>query len=262
MPRSHTGFARGWVVLRVHRLGRPWRVLAPIRIMAFMTTTLITGGNRGIGFETARQLIQLGHDVVIGARDETRGREAAKKLGARFVQLDVTKDSNVAAAAKELDALDVLINNAGISGPFVPVMELQIDAMREVFETNVFGVARVTRAMLPLLRKSSCPVIVNVASGLGSITTVLDQSRIESKLPSLAYSSSKSALVMATVQYAKSLPEMRINVVDPGYTATEFNGYRGPQTVAEGAEIIVKMAMIGRDGPTGTFSDRHGVLGW
>jgi NAD(P)-dependent dehydrogenase (short-subunit alcohol dehydrogenase family) len=230
--------------------------------MTRMTTTLITGGNRGIGFETARQLLQLGHDVIIGARDESRGREAAKKLGARFVQLDVTNDASVDAAAKELGALDVLVNNAGISGPFMPAAELPLDALRTVYETNVFGVVRVTRAMLPQLRKSPCPVIVNVSSGLGSFATVHDPTRIESKLPTLAYSSSKSALVMLTVQYAKSLPEMRINVVDPGYTATEFNGYRGPQTVEEGAEILVKMARLGKDGPTGTFSDRHGPLGW
>ncbi len=227
-----------------------------------MTTTLITGGNRGLGFETARQLVHLGHTVFLGARDRARGQLAAKQLGARFVQLDVTDDASVEAAARELGALDVLINNAGVSGPMLPAAELTLAALRSVYETNVFGVMRVTRAMLPLLEKSICPVIVNVGSGLGSISTVLDDSRIEARVPGLAYASSKSALVMLTVQYAKALPGMRINVVDPGYTATEFNQYKGPQTVEEGAEIIVAMATIDQHGPTASFRDRHGVLGW
>ncbi|MBL8912715.1 MAG: SDR family NAD(P)-dependent oxidoreductase [Archangium sp.] len=227
-----------------------------------MTITLITGGNRGLGFETARQLIQRGHTVWLGARDLKRGEEAAKKLGARAVQLDVTNDASVEAAARTVGTLDVLINNAGISGAFRPAPELPLDEFRAVYETNVFGVVRVTRAMLPLLQKSGNPVIVNVGSGLGSFQTVHDTSRIESKLPSLAYSSSKSALSMVTVQYARGLPQLRVNVVDPGYTATEFNRHTGPQTVEDGAEIIVRMACIGRDGPTGTLSDRHGTVGW
>ena len=227
-----------------------------------MTTTLITGGNRGIGFETARQLIQLGHTVFIGARDEARGQQAATKLGARFLQLDVTDDASVDAAAKAIGSLDVLINNAGISGPMVPVLEITVEAMRTVYETNVFSVVRVTRAMLPLLRKSSGPVIVNVGSGLGSSSVVLDPRRLESKVPALAYASSKSALAMLTVQYSMALPEVRVNVVDPGYTATDFNQHRGHQTVEQGAEIIVKMARVGRDGPTGTFSNRHGTVTW
>jgi NAD(P)-dependent dehydrogenase (short-subunit alcohol dehydrogenase family) len=229
---------------------------------AFMTTTLITGGNRGLGFETARQLVSLGHRVFIGARDPARGQEAAKKLGAQFVQLDVTDDASVEAAAQKLGSLDVLINNAGISGPMVAVTELTLEALQTVYETNVFGVMRVTRAMLPLLKKSACPVIVNVGSGLGSIGTVLDDSTIESKVHALAYCSSKSALAMLTVQYAKALPELRINVVDPGYTATDFNQHRGHQTVEEGAEIIVAMATINQRGPTAGFRDRRGVVRW
>ena len=227
-----------------------------------MTTTLITVGNRGLGFETARQLLELGHTVFIGARDEARGAAAAKTLGAQFIQLDVTQDASVEAAAKKLGSLDVLINNAGISGPMLPVLDVTLEALRTVYETNVFGVVRVTRAMLPLLRKSACPVIVNVGSGLGSNTAVLDDSRLASKVPALAYASSKSALTMLTVQYAKALPGMRVNVVDPGYTATDFNQHRGDQTVEEGAEIIVAMATIDQRGPTASFRDRRGVVGW
>ena len=227
-----------------------------------MTITLITGGNRGLGFETARQLLQRGHDVVLGARDPERGAEAAKKLGARFVQLDVTDDASVEAAARSLGALDVLINNAGISGPMKPPVEITVDELRAVYEVNVFGAQRVTRAMLPLLQKSAAPVIVNVSSGLGSFAAVHDTARVESKVNALAYCSSKSALSMLTVQLARGLPQMRVNVVDPGYTATEFNNYRGPQTVEQGVERIVQLACIGRDGPTGTLSDRHGTLGW
>ena len=152
-----------------------------------MTTTLITGGNRGLGFETARQLIALGHTVIIGARTESAGAEAAKKLGAQSIQLDVTDAASIEAAAKKLTTLDVLINNAGISGGMIPVTDVTVDTLRTVYETNVFGPMQMIRAMLPLLRKSSNPVIVNVGSGLGSISTVLDENRIESKVPGLAY---------------------------------------------------------------------------
>jgi NAD(P)-dependent dehydrogenase (short-subunit alcohol dehydrogenase family) len=231
-----------------------------------MTTTLITGANKGLGFETARRLIARGHTVYIGARDRERGEAAAKKLGATFVQVDVTDDASVAAAAAWIKAqpggLDVLINNAGISGGMAPPAEITADAVRNVYETNVFGIVRVTHAMLPILRASKCPVIVNVASGLGSFGRVRDTSIIESKVTALAYCSSKSAVTMLTVQYAKSLPEMRINVVDPGYTATDLNHNSGPQTVEEGTDAIVKLATIGLDGPTGTFHDRAGVVPW
>lgn len=227
-----------------------------------MTQTLITGGNRGLGFETAKQLVQLGHTVFIGARDEALGEAAAKKLGAQFVQLDVTNDASVEAAAKKLGSLDVLINNAGIAQPMLPWEQVTVESMRTIYETNVFGVLRVTLAMLPLLQKSACPVIVNVGSGLGSVATVLDPKRIEADIRALAYTSSKSALTMLTVQYAKALPGMRVNVVDPGYTATDLNQHRGHQTVEEGAEIIVKMARLDQHGPTGTFQNRHGVVPW
>ncbi|RYZ97799.1 MAG: SDR family NAD(P)-dependent oxidoreductase, partial [Proteobacteria bacterium] len=148
-----------------------------------MTITLITGGNKGLGFETARRLIDLGQKVYIGARDAERGQAAAKTLGAHFVKLDVTNQASVEAAAAEIakreGRLDVLINNAGISGPMLKPEEITADHMRETFETNVFGIVRVTSAFLPLLRKSTDPRILIVSSGLGSFTTVTDPSKIE-----------------------------------------------------------------------------------
>lgn len=231
-----------------------------------MTNTLITGANKGLGFETARRLVALGHTVYVGARDREKGEAAARTLGARFVQLDVTDDAQVRAAAEWIGqqpgGLDVLINNAGIAGARTGASDVSADEMRTVYETNVFGIVRVTHAMLTLLRKSRCPVVVNVASGLGSFETVHDVSRIESKVVLLPYCSSKSAVTMLTVQYAKALPEMRINVVDPGYTATDLNGHLGPQTVEQGTDAIVRLATIGTDGPTGTFQDATGILGW
>jgi NAD(P)-dependent dehydrogenase (short-subunit alcohol dehydrogenase family) len=230
-----------------------------------MTNTLITGANKGLGFETARRLIALGHTVFLGARDQARGEAAAGRLGARFVQLDVTDDVSVTAAAAwigQQGGLDVLINNAGIAGAMTPAPDVTADAMREVYETNVFGIVRVTHAMLPLLRASTNPVIVNVASGLGSFGVVHDTDRIESRVTALAYCSSKSAVTMLTVQYARALPELRINVVDPGYTATDLNHHSGPQTVEQGTDAIVRLATIGKDGPTGSFQDAAGLLPW
>jgi NAD(P)-dependent dehydrogenase (short-subunit alcohol dehydrogenase family) len=230
--------------------------------MSGMTTTLITGANRGLGFEAARRLIADGHEVWLGARDADRGRAAAEELGARFVKLDVTDDASVAAAADAVGALDVLINNAGIVGDRKPVLETTADDIRRVYDTNVFGVVRVTRAFLPLLENSDNPVIVNVSSGMGSIGVTSDPERLESTIVSLAYPSSKTALNMLTSQWAKALPGMRVNAVDPGYTATDFNDHRGTQTVQEGTDAIVRMANIDQSGPTGTFTDRHNTVPW
>jgi len=230
--------------------------------MSDMTTTLITGANRGLGFEAARRLIADGHEVWLGARDADRGRAAAEELEARFVQLDVTDDASVAAAADAVGALDVLINNAGIVGDRKPVLETTADDIRRVYDTNVFGVVRVTRAFLPLLEHSDNPVIVNVSSGMGSIGVTSDPERLESTIVSLAYPSSKTALNMLTSQWAKALPGMRVNAVDPGYTATDFNDHRGTQTMQEGTDAIVRMANIDQSGPTGTFTDRHNTVPW
>jgi NAD(P)-dependent dehydrogenase (short-subunit alcohol dehydrogenase family) len=226
---------------------------------------LITGANRSLGREAARQLIEAGHTVWIGARDAERGEAAAADLGGRFVQIDVTDDASVAAARDTIAAaggLDVLVNNAGILGSQNPVPETTVEDLREVYETNVLGVVRVSQAFLPLLAEAEAPVVVNVSSGMGSLGRTTDPERIESSIVNLPYSSSKAALNMVTSQYAKAFPEVRINAVDPGYTATDFNAHSGPQTVEEGAKIIVRAAQFGPDGPTGAYLDREGTLPW
>ncbi|MFB9675960.1 SDR family NAD(P)-dependent oxidoreductase [Streptosporangium vulgare] len=259
-----------------------------------MTTTLITGANKGLGFETARRLVAEGHTVYVGARDARRGEEAVEKLNAgtgagldagngvegagdghareagrgeaRPLLIDVTDDDSVRAAVavvrEQAGRLDVLVNNAGVAGPHRPVEEITVADVRTVYETNVFGVVRVTRAFLPLLENGDAPVVVNVGSGLGSLAVTLDPGRLESTVPALAYASSKSALNMITSQYAKAYPKIRINVVDPGYTATDLNDNSGVQTVEEGAEIIVRMALVGEDGPTGGYFDAAGPVPW
>jgi NAD(P)-dependent dehydrogenase (short-subunit alcohol dehydrogenase family) len=227
-----------------------------------MTTTLITGANKGLGYETARRLIEAGHSVWMGARDATRGQQAADALGGRFVQLDVTSDASVAGAAKKVAAaggLDVLINNAGISGPHSQAAELTAEDALAVYGTNVVSIVRMISAFVPILRASSAPTIVNVTSGMGSFALVHDPERIESKINAPLYTSSKSAVTMLTVQYAKAFPQMRINAADPGYTATDFNGNNGTQTVQEGTDAIVELATRGGEGPTGTFIDRAGI---
>lgn len=235
-----------------------------------MTTTLITGANKGLGFETARRLVAAGHTVWIGSRDAERGRRAAERLGTRFVPLDVTDDASVAAAARTVEAgggLDVLVNNAGIEARtadngVVGAAEVTAEDMRTLFETNVFGPVRVTHAFLPLLRRSAAPVVVNVSSGLASLTRLADPTDPAYGYPGVAYPASKAALNMVTVQYAKAFPGMRVNAVEPGFTATDLNGRTGTQSVEEGAEIIVRMAQVGPDGPTGGYVDAAGPLPW
>jgi NAD(P)-dependent dehydrogenase (short-subunit alcohol dehydrogenase family) len=231
-----------------------------------MSTILITGANKGLGHEAARRLLGDGEDVWLAARDPERGREAARELGGRFVQLDVTSESSVEAAAEHLAAesgrLDVLINNAGIAGVHVPVPDATAADVHRVFDTNVYGVVRVTSALLPLLERSDNPVIVNVSSGMGSLAVTSDPARLESTIVSLAYPASKAALNMLTSQYAKALPHMRINAVDPGYTATDLNRHRGTKTVGEGVQVILDLAKLDRSGPTGSFRDAAGVVPW
>jgi NAD(P)-dependent dehydrogenase (short-subunit alcohol dehydrogenase family) len=232
--------------------------------MVVMTTTLITGANKGLGRETARRLIDAGQDVWVAARDATAGQAAADALGARFVALDVTDDASVAAAVQTVrDAgtgLDVLINNAGIVGAHTTVPETTADHLAEVYATNVFGIVRVTGAFLPLLEESENPVIVNVSSGVGSMTLTNDPERVENSFVALAYPSSKAAVTMLTSQYARGLPHIRINAVDPGYTATDLNGNSGHQTVTEGTDAVVALAQLGADGPTNTIIDRSGAV--
>ncbi|MFE4702462.1 SDR family oxidoreductase [Streptomyces sp. NPDC056738] len=235
-----------------------------------MTTTLITGANKGLGYETARRLVAEGHTVYLGSRDPERGRRAAAELGARPVVIDVTDDASVAAAAKTVEAeggLDVLINNAGIEGrgagnSVIGAAEVTADMMRELFETNVFGVVRVLHAFLPLLGRSASPVVVNLSSGLASLARITDPGGPAHAYPGVAYPASKTAVNTITVQYAKAFPGIRVNAVEPGFTATDLNGNTGFQTVEEGAEIIVRMALIGPDGPTGGFFDASGPVPW
>jgi NAD(P)-dependent dehydrogenase (short-subunit alcohol dehydrogenase family) len=231
-----------------------------------MTTALITGANKGLGHETARCLVEAGHTVYVGARDTGRGQAAAARLGARFVRIDVTDEDSVEAAAEfvreDAGRLDVLVNNAGILGSGKPVGEVTGTDLRTTYETNVFGVVRVTHAFLPLLQESAAPVVVNVGSGLGSLAVTSDPDRREFHVALLDYTSSKTALVMITSQYAKAFPAIRFNTVDPGYTATDMNGHHGTSGVEEGATAIVRLATIGTDGPTGGFFDRFGPVAW
>ena len=231
-----------------------------------MTTTFITGANKGLGRETARRLIEQGHTVLLGARDAEAGAKAADELGARFVQIDVSDDASVQQAAENVrqheGSIDVLINNAGIAGPMGDPSELTADQIRDVFDVNVFGVVRVTTAFLPLLQQSDDPVVINVSSGMGSLAATHDPDRDESKVIAPSYTASKAALTMLTTQYAKALPEIRINAADPGYTATDFNGNSGPQTIREGTDAVVGLATEGPGAGSGRFVDRHCEIAW
>ncbi|SNQ47618.1 NAD(P)-dependent dehydrogenase, short-chain alcohol dehydrogenase family [Frankia canadensis] len=227
-----------------------------------MTVTLITGANKGIGYETARQLLELGHDVYIGARDVARGEAAAAALGARFVQLDVTDDASVSSALTAIGAaegrLDVLVHNAG-------VLETGLDgpAALRSFDTNAVGIVRVTEAALPLLRKSSNPTVVTISSSAGSFWAVNNPERPEFGLPLALYSASKSAATMLTVHYAKSQPGIKFNALEPGTTATDMTAAFGiGRPVEESARVVVRLATLDPTGPTGTFQDEAGELPW
>ena len=228
-----------------------------------MTVTLITGANKGLGYETARRLIAEGQTVYMGARDSDRGEAAASRLGGHFVQLDVTDDASVESALRSIDhregRLDVLVNNAGVSS----TGDVNGPVALQVFDTNAIGLIRVTQAALPLLEKSENPVVVNVSSALGSFWAVTNPERRQFHFPSIIYGASKAAVSMLTVQYAKTFPDMKFNAVEPGFTATELTPFSGAgQPVEQGAEVIVRMATIGRDGPTGTFQEGTEELGW
>jgi NAD(P)-dependent dehydrogenase (short-subunit alcohol dehydrogenase family) len=233
-----------------------------------MTTkiALVTGANKGIGFETARQLGAREMTVLAGARDSERGGEAERALrdggvDARFVQLDVTDAKSVQQAAEWIEAaygrLDVLVNNAGTSSVArrgYPPSQTSLEDMRAVYEINVFGVVAVTNAMLPLLRRAPAARIVNVSSEVGSITGQSDPAHPLSQMPaSVQYPSSKAALNMVTVMYAKELRDtpIKVNAANPGFTATDFNDHRGFRSAAEGAEPSVYLATLPEDGPSG-----------
>ncbi|MGW2962702.1 SDR family NAD(P)-dependent oxidoreductase [Streptomyces sp. NPDC001220] len=228
-----------------------------------MAVALITGANKGIGFETAKQLRELGHLVYVGARDVERGEKAAATLGARFVQLDVTDDASVSKALATIDAaegrLDILVNNAGVLGYGAADGPTALHA----FDTNVVGVVRVTEAGLPLLRKSANPTVVNLSSSAGSFWAVTNPERPEFNLPVAFYSASKAAVTMLTVQYAKSEPGIKFNAIEPGTTATDLTAAFGVgRTPEESAKVVVRWATLEADGPTGTFQEESGELSW
>ena len=239
--------------------------------MTTHTTVLITGATQGLGAETAARLAERSWTVWLGARDVAAGEAVAKEIrGAqpdadlRVVQLDVTDDQSVAAAydaVLEADTgLDVLVNNAGISGTRALPADTKPADFVPVFGVNLLGPVRVTNTFLPLLQKSEWPRLVMVSSGLGSFEITLDRARLESTLWGIVYPSSKAALNMVTTMYAKSLPDVRVTAVDPGYTATNLNGFTGTQTLAEGVEPIVE-ACVAEELP-GWFIGRSGLLPW
>jgi NAD(P)-dependent dehydrogenase (short-subunit alcohol dehydrogenase family) len=238
-------------------------------------TALITGANKGIGYEIAKGLGALGWSVGVGARDTERGEAAVDKMRAEdldafAVPLDVTDDASVAAAAELLAArgagLDALVNNAGISGgmPQHPTT-VDLQRVRAVVETNVIGVIRVTNAMLPLLRQSASPRIVNVSSGVGSLArqTASDDPLAVGPI-AVAYSPSKTFLNAVTIQYAKELrgTGILINLACPGFVATDFNGHRGVKSPEEGARTPIRLATLPDDGPTGGYFEDAGVIPW
>ncbi|WP_026416943.1 SDR family oxidoreductase [Actinomadura oligospora] len=236
---------------------------------------LVTGANKGIGFEVARMLGREGMTVLVGARSEERGEKAAAELtgdglDARFVRLDVTDDETIEAAAKwietEFGRLDVLVNNAGIAPAEASVSpsELAVAALRMTYETNVFGVVAVTNAMLPLLRRADAARIVNVSSELGSITLLSDPDGVYYPFNLLAYNSSKTALNGITLSYAKELADtgIKVNAANPGYTATDLNAHTGFQTVEQGAGFVVPLALLPEDGPSGGFFTGTEPLPW
>jgi NAD(P)-dependent dehydrogenase (short-subunit alcohol dehydrogenase family) len=230
------------------------------------TITLITGANKGIGRETARRLRELGHTVVIGARDPERGQAAADELGVAFVQLDVTDQPSVDAAAEHVRTtygrLDVLVNNAGITGTFAPLDQTTAEDVQAVLDTNVLGVLRVTNAFVPLLQLSDHARIVNVSSGVSSLHDTIENGYFDWQIIPPIYAMSKTAINMLTLKYSSALPTMRVNAADPGYTRTDLNGGNGAHDVTEGTDEIVRLATISSDGPTGTVSSSAGPLRW
>lgn len=242
---------------------------------------LVTGANKGIGFQIAKDLVGHGFTVLIGSRDFENGKGASERIGpdAVALQLDVTNAASIAAAAErvrsEFGRLDVLVNNAGIShvgkqgtsldeiiqSGFVSTASL--DDVRALFETNVFGVIAVTQAMLPLLREASAGRIVNVSSSLGSLGATADPANPVRSLYGV-YSATKTALNAVTLKLAIELQStpIKVNAACPGYTATDLNNFQGTRTVEEGAREPVRLALLGPDGPTGSYSDEEGPLAW
>ncbi|WP_214325729.1 SDR family oxidoreductase [Nonomuraea sediminis] len=233
-----------------------------------VAVALVTGANKGIGFEVARLLGESGVTAIIGARDEERGRAAGERLGLPYVRLDVTDAASIRAAASRIEQeygkLDILVNNAGITfDDGLPSRSTTAEA-RQVYETNVFGVIEITNAMLPLLRLSPAGRIVNVSSERGSFGRALDRDHPLWPMLNLVYCSSKAALNMITVSYAKELWDtpIKVNTVDPGWVKTDINHNTGIKTPEDGAAPIVAMALLDADGPTATFVQHEGPLPW
>lgn len=243
---------------------------------------LITGANKGIGLQIAKLLALQGLTVLVGSRDHARGEAAVKAIhgDAHAIALDVTDSKSILAAAqrirKEFGRLDVLINNAAISRAgdpdrsFEDVLKatrgsvVSLDEVRAVFETNVFGVIAVTQVMLPLLREAPAARIVNVSSGAGSLTRNSDPKNPHRSIFGVTYSASKTALNAVTLAFAIELEStgIKVNAVCPGFTATDLNNFQGTQTVEEGAREPVRVALLGAEGPTGTFTSHEGPMPW
>jgi NAD(P)-dependent dehydrogenase (short-subunit alcohol dehydrogenase family) len=240
---------------------------------------LITGANKGIGFESARRLGLNGFTVLVGARDKEKGTTAEAKLrsagvNAIFIQIDVTSQKSIDAAAQKIDEqygrLDVLVNNAG--GAIGKLEEIvlpsttPLEALKSTFDANFFGLFSVTKAMLPLLHKSDAGRIVNMSSGLGSLTLQSDPSHEHYAHKILVYNSSKTAVNALTVHFNYELKQkgsnIKINSADPGFTATDLNGFTGTRTVEQAANVVVELATLPDDGPTGGFFDENGLLPW
>ncbi|HEX4534165.1 MAG TPA: SDR family NAD(P)-dependent oxidoreductase [Rhizomicrobium sp.] len=244
------------------------------------SVALVTGANQGIGLQIAKDLVGHGFTVLAGSRNLANGESAAKSIGAHAIQLDVTDAASIAAAAARITAeygkLDVLVNNAGISkvgkqeGKVEDIAKngrlsvVPLDDVRAIYDVNVFGVIAVTQAMIPLLRKSSAARIVNVSSGVGSLARTLGPGGAHLREIFGAYSISKAALNSITVGFAIELEKdgIKVNGACPGFTKTNLNNFQGTKTVEEGAREPVRLALLGPDGPTGTYSNDEGPLPW
>ncbi|ANN61492.1 SDR family oxidoreductase [Mesorhizobium japonicum] len=236
-------------------------------------TALVTGANKSIGYETARRLGEAGYRIWLGSRDRERGEAAAaelrqKGLDVRMLEIDVASDASVEAAAlrvfEEDGRLDALVNNAGILGSMLAPSEEPIAIIKDVYEVNVFGPIRTTQAFLPLLKAAPRANVVMVSSGLGSLGGLTDPASEFYAINILGYNSSKTALNAATVAFSKEFAAagIKVNSADPGYTATDFNGHSGYRTVGQAAEIIVRLATLDENGPTGGYFYDEGPLPW
>jgi NAD(P)-dependent dehydrogenase (short-subunit alcohol dehydrogenase family) len=236
-------------------------------------TALVTGANKSIGYETARRLGEAGYRIWLGSRDRGRGEAAAaeirqKGLDVRMLEIDVASDASVEAAAlrvfEEDGRLDALVNNAGILGSMLAPSEEPIAIIKDIYEVNVFGPIRTTQAFLPLLKAAPRANVVMVSSGLGSLGGLTDPASEFYAINILGYNSSKTALNAATVAFSKEFAAagIKVNSADPGYTATDFNGHSGYRTVGQAAEIIVRLATLDENGPTGGYFYDEGPLPW